>query len=248
MNNKINVTWKSSQEQLDKRIEFFQLFKNTPIPDNELLLNIGVYINRQTWGRLLYMHELYQKIINVHGSIFEFGVRWGQNLCLFENFRGMYEPYNYNRKIVGFDTFSGFPHIDPLDGGHAIIMEGGYNVTDGYQQHLEKVMDFHESESPISHIKKYELVCGDACITLPNYLKEHPETTIALAYFDFDIYKSTKECLNAIKPYLVKGAVVGFDEIGLDTMPGETIAVREVLGNVEFRRMPNNPHTCYIIW
>ena len=53
-------------------------------------------------------HELYQKILNVHGVVIEFGTRWGQNLALFESFRGMYEPYNHFRKIIGFDTFEGF--------------------------------------------------------------------------------------------------------------------------------------------
>jgi len=62
------------------------------------------------------MHELYQNIINVHGNIVEFGTRWGTNLALFESFRGMYEPYNYTRKIVGFDTFEGFSGIDGKDG------------------------------------------------------------------------------------------------------------------------------------
>ena len=36
--------------------------------------------------------------------VIEFGVRWGANLGLFQSLRGMYEPFNYNRKIVGFET------------------------------------------------------------------------------------------------------------------------------------------------
>ena len=42
----------------------------------------------------------------------DFGTRWGNNMALFSIFRGMYEPFNRHRKIIGFDTFSGFPSIN----------------------------------------------------------------------------------------------------------------------------------------
>ena len=43
------------------------------------------------------MNELYQKTLDVTGDILEFGCRWGQNLSLFLNFRGIYEPYNMQK-------------------------------------------------------------------------------------------------------------------------------------------------------
>lgn len=107
----LNVLSGSSRAEIDKRTEFVDLLKNSPIPDSEILYNLGLYLNRQTLSRIFFMQELYQQILPVHGVIMEFGVRWGQNLSLFESFRGMYEPYNYNRKIIGFDTFSGFPRL-----------------------------------------------------------------------------------------------------------------------------------------
>ena len=39
----------------------------------------------------------------------EFGLRWGQNLALLIAIRGMLEPYNIKRSIIGFDTFEGLP-------------------------------------------------------------------------------------------------------------------------------------------
>ena len=38
----------------------------------------------------------------------EFGVEWGSTLSLLIKLRSIHEPYNYSRKIIGFDTFSGF--------------------------------------------------------------------------------------------------------------------------------------------
>ena len=37
-------------------------------------------------------------------------------------------------------------------------------------------------------------------------------------------------CLETIRPYLTRGSVIGFDELCLPVFPGETVAVREVLG------------------
>jgi hypothetical protein len=239
----------SSDQEVSFRDRFVQLFKQNPLPDNELLTNLGLFLNRQTLSRVLFIHELYQKIVNVHGIVAEFGVRWGQNLALFESFRGMYEPYNYTRKIVGFDTFEGFPHLVEKDGRARMMESGAFGVTPGYEKYLEQVLDYHEQESPVSHMKKYELVKGDASVEITNYLERHPETIVALAYFDFDLYEPTKVCLAAIKDRLVKGSVIAFDELNCEAFPGETLAVLEVLGlsRYSLKRSPLNPTPSYVL-
>jgi hypothetical protein len=186
------------------------------------------------------MHDLYQKILGVPGVVMEFGVRWGQNLALFENFRGIYEPFNHSRKIVGFDTFEGFPSVHGKDGKSDIVKVGAYAVTQNYETYLEKVLAAVEQENPITHIKKTKLVKGDASLKIDQYLKENPETIVSFAYFDFDIYEPTKKCLEAIKPHLTKGSVIGFDELNNHDFPGETLALKEVFGleNIRIQRSP----------
>jgi hypothetical protein len=61
-------------------------------------------------------------------------------------------------------------------------------------------------------------------------MKNHPETLVALAYFDMALYEPTKVCLEAIKPRLVKGSLVVFDELNHKDYPGETQAAIEVFG------------------
>ena len=39
---------------------------------------------------------------------------------------GLYEPFNYTRRIVGFDTFEGFPSVDPKDGSAEVASVGAY--------------------------------------------------------------------------------------------------------------------------
>jgi hypothetical protein len=239
----------STDQELSRRGQFFDLFKDCTIPEDELLSNLGLFINRHALSRYLYLNELYKMILSVHGVIIEFGTRWGQNLTLFTNLRGIYEPFNHNRKIVGFDTFTGFPRVHEKDGSAAIAKAGAYSVTQGYRAYLEQVLNYHESECPIANIRKYELVQGDASVEITRYLERNPETIVALAYFDFDLYEPTRVCLEAIKDRLTKGSIVAFDELNYHTWPGETLALKETLGlgRYAIRRTPHNPEPSYIV-
>ena len=247
MNQDLKTKWLSSDEEATRRERFFESFQQCPIPRNELLANLGLFMNGPALSRLLFMVDLYQKILPVHGCIMEFGVRWGQNLAIWSECRALFESYNYNRKIIGFDTFEGFPSVHEKDRGYAV--GGGYSVVPDYERYLEQVLDFHEQENPIAHIKKYQLVKGDATLELKKYLDSNPETIIALAYFDFDIYEPTKVCLELIQGYLTKGSVIGFDELNRHDFPGETLAVKEVLGLAKYRitRSPYSRVNSYVI-
>ncbi|MFX1277415.1 MAG: crotonobetainyl-CoA--carnitine CoA-transferase [Promethearchaeota archaeon] len=245
----IKLSGGSSKKELSIRENFFRLFEECPIPNNELLSNLGLFIKRQDLSRILFMNELYKKIIDVNGIVIEFGVRWGQNLALFETFRGMYEPYNYNRKIIGFDTFEGFPSVHEKNGKSDVISKGSYSVTEKYEEYLNQILDYHEQESPIPHIKKHLLIKGDATVEFKKYLDDNPETIVALAYFDFDLYEPTRACLELIMDHVTRGSVIGFDELSFHEFPGETIALKEVLGLKKYKitRWPYTPLESYIV-
>ena len=72
---------------------------------------------------------------------------------------------------------------------------------------------------------------------------------MALAYFDFDLYEPTRKCLEAIRPRLVKGSILGFDELNDPDSPGETRALMEVFGlnNVRLRRFPHASRVSYFV-
>ena len=103
---------------------------------------------------------------------------------------------------------------------------------------------------PISHIKKYELRKGDAGVELEKYLKLYPETIVAFAYFDFDVYAPTKRCLELILGHITKGSMLGFDELNVSDYPGETIAFKEVLGLDRHRICHSrfSPTQSYLVW
>jgi hypothetical protein len=242
---------KTYESELEKgtRSEFVRHFRRCPIPDNQVLSNLGLFLSSKSLSRILFMDHLYRQIIDVQGSVFEFGTRWGQNIALFAALRGIYEPFNRHRRIVAFDTFEGFPGIDSKDGSSDMMKRGELAVTENYQQYLERVMELQEQDNPLAHIRKFSLRKGDATVEFGRYLEECPETIVALAYFDFDLYEPTLRCLEAIKPRLVKGSVVGFDELNDPDSPGETLALMESFGlqNVRLKRFPHASRVSYFV-
>jgi len=239
------ITW-GDAAQADRRKQLLELLRRWPVPDNEFFLNLGMFLTPQTLGRVLFLDHLYRQILSVQGIVVEFGCRWGQNLSLLTSLRGIYEPFNRLRKVVGFDTFEGFPQVSKQDG---TLSEGMYSTAPGYAGFLAKVLELQEQESPLAHIKKHEVVPGDASRTIREYLERNPETIIAMAYFDLDIYQPTHDCLLSIRDHLTQGSVIGFDELNDHVCPGETLALKEVLGLSRFsiRRFGPSARTSYVV-
>ena len=241
-----------SPEYLYDRIQLSDELRRSPIPDMELTANLGLYIERMHLSRILLINDLYKQILSIPGNILEFGVRWGQNISLFGKFRGMYEPYNHARKVIGFDTFSGFPSVSQEDnlGNTSSTTVGQYGVSTGWKAKLENLLAIQESMSPLAHIKKYELIEGDATQTFEQYLNDNPSAIIAIAYFDFDLFTPTKVCLEKLLPRLTKGSIIVFDELNCPEFPGETLALQQVLGvnRISLRNDSNNPYVSWFIW
>jgi hypothetical protein len=238
----------SSADEKQVLKSFVEHLKSAPIPEDELLANLGLFLTSKNLSRVLFFVEIYKKILHTHGIIVEFGVRWGQTLSLFSALRGIFEPFNRHRKIIGFDTFEGFQGLSEKDGDLGECREGSFSVSPGYEDYLDRILSMQEQLNPISHIKRYELVKGDAVETIPAYLKKHPETIISLAILDFDIYAPSKAALEAIKPHLSKGSILVFDELCDEFFPGETIALMETLGlnNVRIQRYPMTARLSYV--
>jgi hypothetical protein len=157
--------------------------------------------------------------------------------------------FNRHRRIIGFDTFDGFRGLAEQDGSKARCRDGSFSVSQGYETRLERILTLQELTNPMAHIRRHDLIKGDARDTVPAYFRDHPETAVSLAVFDFDIYEPTKAALLAIQPHLFKGSVLVFDELSDDIFPGETIAVNEVLGlrNLRLQRFPMTARVSYCV-
>ena len=208
------------------------------------------YLRRQTLAKVLWWEHIYQQIVDVPGCILEFGVHFGTSLSTLMSLRGLLEPYNYQRDIVGFDTFQGFSSVADVDqSGDLQWKAGDYATPAGFADHLSEVLQIQERMSPLAHIRRHELVVGDASETFPQWLSEHPEQLVALIILDMDVYEATANVLGAVQPRLTRGSIVVLDELASKAFPGETQAFMEVVGSraVRLRRFPLQPMAAYYV-
>lgn len=224
---------KATESDLQKREKLFELFDHAyndeSIRKVDLFQNLGLFLRCSALTKLLFLNELYQYIINQPGIIMEFGVHLGQNLVTFENLRATYEPWNQNRRIVGFDTFTmgGYASRSEVDGTSAEITGSGYKLSESYVPFLGELTQYHENDHVLSHIKKVSVEVGDVVKTLPAFFEKNKGDVVALAYFDLATYQPTKECLKAILPHLLPGSVLLMDELNFKEYPGASIAFKE---------------------
>lgn len=238
-----------STEEADASRLLAAMLKNTPVPDTEILRHLGLYLDRSALAHILFLNEMYTRILNVDGVVIEMGVRWGRNLAQFTELRNLYEPRNSGRRIIGFDTFAGFPGVRAEDGAAEGVVTGSYSVEAGYEAKLAGLLAAHQQFGFRPHLQKFELVKGNVIDTLPEYLTRHPETVIALAYFDMDLYEGTRNGLELIRDRLVKGSVVVFDELGLPELPGETRALLDTWGlrNLRIQRSQLSDYEAFVV-
>jgi hypothetical protein len=229
-----------------------QAFTSSAVPIAQRLQTFPRHVRRQDVARFLVKHELFKASSNANGSIVECGVFAGGGLFSWLHFSSIYEPYNHTRRIIGFDTFSGFPavHEKDLTGGKSEHTKvGAFETAPSIQDELERLAAIHDCNRPIGHIPKIELVPGDACLTIPDFVKNNPHLLISLLYLDFDLYAPTKTAMETLYPHVVKGGIVAFDELNCPEFAGETTALKEALdlSQVELRRFPMDPYVSYFI-
>jgi len=160
------------------------------------------------------------------------------------------EPYNYHRKIIGFDTFEGFPDVASIDiFNRSDIHEGMFSEDYNIYEELNLCINEYDENRFLNHIPKIELIKGDANLTIPEFVKTNPYLLVSLLYLDFDIYKPTVTALKTLLPRMPKGAVVAFDEINNSDWPGETQALLEELNikNCELKCFEFEPNISYMV-
>jgi len=94
-----------------------------------------------------------------------------------------------------------------------------------------------------------ELVAGDACLTIPEYLQANPQLVVACLNLDFDLYEPTAVALETFLPRMPRGAVIVFDELNSYDWPGETIALASTIGinNLRLKRCNFHSQVAYAV-
>lgn len=227
-------------------------FLNSSGSFNEKIHAFPRFASRQALSYFLARNEIYQEVVKVHGSIFDFGVYRGGSFFTWQQLGAIYEPYNHIRKVVGFDSFSGFSDVGDHDigtEGHdlSLKMKGGM-AYDGASE-LSEGISLLNLNRPLGHVEKGILVKGELPESCEFYLDKHQETVIALANFGLGLYEPTVRLLEAIRPRLFKGSILVFEDLNQPTWPGESKALREVFSSdgISLRRTNYCPHISWAI-
>ncbi len=121
----------------------------------------------------------------------EFGVNKGYSARHFTEILSEYQI-----KLIGFDSFNGL-----VDSGFGSYYTKGSASMEG------------EIVKNVKNNKDLFLEVGLIQDTLPNFLKKNSSKKIIFCHIDVDTYETTKFILSAIKPFLLKGSIILFDEI-----------------------------------
>ena len=181
--------------------------------------------------RLLHLDFIYKLAIDNPGDIFEFGCHYGASTSILNNLKQIYEP-NSNRRIHTFDSFNGLS--DPnekFDDSNTEYknMKGDYKVNiKNYPEILEDILINQAAlYSSVTSKKSFSINKGYINKTLPEFLSKNSSIMLSLVIFDMDLYEPTLEALEIIKPHLINGSFVVFDEIiSNEQYPGESLALR----------------------
>ncbi len=224
-------TKQGSSTSFDQNIwdETEQIIICNKIAPRDVVEDFILYYRRVNLARTLAQIEIFKKQIDIPGSIVECGVFKGNSLLLWAKLADIYCYGDTLKKVIGFDTFKGFPALSKEDGkpdGARGKQVGGWDASN-FLSVLTQVIDIEQRDSMIPRFKRVELIQGDICQTIPEYVKENLGLRISLLHIDLDIYEPTLVALKYLYPLVVSGGVVLFDEYAMAGFPGESQAFDE---------------------
>ena len=240
---------RQSQNDLKALSIYDELFANAPGSNIHKLDTFARFVRRQKISKFMAHYEIYKQVLDVSGSIVEVGVHAAQSLFTFGHISAILEPYNYTRRIIGFDTFSGFSDFSESDispSSSQNIKLGGFSYDD--ISSIERSIVAFDENRPLGHIPKIRLIKGKIEDTSVDFLKNNPHLIVSLLHLDVDLYEPTLHSINAFMPRMPRGAVIIFDEVNQEGYPGETMALLQsgLLSEFKLSRFAFEPGLSYM--
>jgi hypothetical protein len=197
---------------------------------NDLLLRGPLDRFTKMWAR----YELFKHVIDLPGDIVEGGVFKGAGLLYWAKLIQVFNPLS-RRRVVGFDTFAGYPkstsHEYDRVKGAEFLKASNYEGASP-----EAIMAIAREVGLESRV---EIIKGDAGTTMEQYVQKNPGFRVALMNLDFDTYDPTAAALKHFYPLVIPNGVIVFDEYAAREW-GESNAVDEYFKgkNLTFRSIP----------
>jgi len=217
-------------------------FNDNKLSTEMKLKNFPRFVDRRDVAKFLNRYEIFKKQLNIHGSVVECGVNLGAGVFSWLHFSSILEPYNSSRHIYGFDTFDGFKSLDNKKDSGGVYLNQNFQKKFSNTLKKDNILEstkIHNQNRPLNHLSKVSMIKGDMTKTFPHFLKKNPHLIISLLHIDLDIYEPTKIVLELMKPRLVKGCVIAFDDLNAKEGPGETLALLETFGLNKYKLVRN---------
>jgi hypothetical protein len=183
--------------------------------------------------KVLARYELFKRIIDLPGDIVECGVFKGTGVLFWAKLIQVFNPLS-KRKVIGFDTFAGYPETTRYDHDR----RSGVEFLEDSPSPGASPEEIMETARSLQIEHRIELVQGDATVTIGEYVRSHPGFRVGLLNLDFDTYDPTAAALDHMYRLVVPNGVIAFDEYALPGW-GESDAVDEFFSgrNVVYQSM-----------
>lgn len=241
----------SNEASIGARSQIFERMLSYEATPDERERSLGLFLRGSLLARILAVGHIYQKIVDLPGAVLDIGTWRGQTAVLCENYRAIYEPLHFNRRIVCFDTFEGYVGFSDRDKETSLHKEGTYKVGGGsYAEYLRELLVLHEqSNIGGNNSNKHKVIAGDCRETIPQFFADNPNEFVALAFFDVNAFEPTAQAFEDVYKRLVPGGLMAFWQLTRNIIPAEgRVYSEQILLNVPHRiqRTPTYPGLCYI--
>ncbi len=225
---------------------------------DDIIQHIGIYQSRLWFTKMIEQYELFKMAMDRPGHIVELGVYKGESFFNWARFVEIFNMGERETKIIGFDSFTGFPEIhdkdktmtNQQDEGALAVKRGGFNPGERSYERIMRLINIFENDHFVPQKPRLEIIKGDIAETVPEYVEKNPGLRISLLHLDCDIYEPTLIGLQHFYPLVVAGGVVILDEYGQNKFSGESAAFDEYFkGNrpvVTKSHLSSNPSAYFI--
>ncbi len=163
--------------------------------------------------------------LDARGHILEFGSFRGGSAMFMAKLAAKYLP---GMQVYALDTFAGMPPTDKSIDGH--------NAGDFAETSYDEVLSAKEKAG----LTNLHLVKGLFDQTTPNLLKEIG--SVSLVHIDCDIYHPAIFAFEQVRPAMIPGGYIVFDDATEASCLGATQAVEEIVAHHGLRSEQIDPH------
>tara|TARA_Y100000741_G_C18203705_1_gene538744 strand:- start:129 stop:848 length:720 start_codon:yes stop_codon:yes gene_type:complete len=202
------------KESLNSYLKQLKDYKNSP---EIILYNFARFVRSQEITKLMVFNELFKKIINIQGSIVEFGIHNGNTLFTLGHLSEIFEHRNYSRQIIGVDPLKDYS----LPNGKTI----GYDS----KNKLNKSIELFNKSCIFNQFSKIKLI-QKSFIKGCSEIVEKDDFICSMLIMHIGLYKEEKYILNSLFDKMPKGGIIVFGSLNSKDTPECTKALLKSIG------------------